>query len=215
MSLEDLSQPVEQTESTPSVMGQPTEPEAPQEPTEPTPTITSIDDYKVEVDGFNFDEFKAIDENKEFLERAKEAGLGNKELGFLLGEYNQLIPNLMQANAALDNEATVKTMNEAWGSEADTNFGFARSAAENLVKNGVLTLDDVNNPAFGNNPLVLKMAAHFGAQLSEDTPPTNTQQNSGDDIQSLMSSEAYLNDKHPDHKRVYAQVQTFYDKQYA
>lgn len=185
-----------------------------QETQQPSGAPESIDGYEVQVEGFDFDEFKAIEENRAFLERAREAGLDNKSLNFLLGEYNQLIPQLMQANAALDNESTVQTMKEAWGGEADQNFGFAQSAANNLIQNGVLTAEEVNNPSFGNNPLVLKMAAYFGRQLSEDVPPSNTQQSGGTDIQSLMRSEAYLNESHPDHNRVYAQVQRFYNKQY-
>lgn len=185
-----------------------------QETQQPSGAPESIDGYEVQVEGFDFNEFKAIEENQAFLERAREAGLDNKSLNFLLGEYNQLIPQLMQANAALDNESTVQTMKEAWGGEADQNFGFARSAAENLISNGVLTAEEVNNPSFGNNPLVLKMAAYFGQQLSEDVPPSNTQQSGSDDIQSLLKSEAYLNDKHPDHARVSAQVQKWYQRQY-
>ena len=174
----------------------------------------SIDGYEVNVDGFDFDEFKAIEENQAFLERAREAGLDNNSLNFLLGEYSQLIPQLMEANAALDNETTVKTMTEAWGAEAEQNFGYAQAVAGNLIANGVLTAEEVNDPSFGNNPLVLKMAAYFGQQLNEDTPPSNTQQNGATDIQSLMQSEAYLNESHPDHKRVFNQVQNFYQKQY-
>ena len=199
------------SEPTPSVLGAPSvEPnpsDSSAEPTEPAVTTgapESIDGYEVNVDGFDFDEFKAIEENQAFLERAREAGLDNNSLNFLLGEYNQLIPQLMEANAALDNEAAVKTMGEVWGAEAEQKFGFARSAAENLVSNGVLTAEEVNNPSFGNNPLVLKMAAYFGAQLNEDTPPSNTQQSGAESIQSLMrcehqhqeSSTAYPRNEH-------------------
>ena len=209
------------SEPNPSVLGAPSAEPNPNdssaEPTEPAVTTgapESIDGYEVNVEGFDFDEFKAIEENQAFLERAREAGLDNNSLNFLLGEYSQLIPQLMEANAALDNEAAVKAMSEVWGGEAEQNFGFARSAAENLVSNGVLTAEEVNNPSFGNNPLVLKMAAYFGAQLNEDTPPSNTQQSGAESIQSLMQSEAYLNESHPDHKRVFNQVQNFYQKQY-
>ena len=174
----------------------------------------SIDGYQVEVENFNFDEFKAIPENQEFLERAREAGLDNSSLNFLLKEYNELIPALMENNAVLDNETTVKTMTEAWGAEAEQNFGYAQAVAGNLIANGVLTAEEVNDPSFGNNPLVLKMAAYFGQQLNEDTPPSNTQQSGGLDVESLMKSEAYLSESHPDHKRVFAQVQNFYQKQY-
>lgn len=174
----------------------------------------TIDGYEVNVEGFNYDEFKAIPENQEFLERAREAGLSSEHLGFLLGEYNQLIPSLMEGNAALDNEACITAMKETWGGETDANFGFAQAAAKNAIQNGILTAEEVNSPEFGNNPLVLKMAAYFGSQLQEDTPPANTQQSGALDVQSLMKSEAYLNVNHPDHKRVFAQVEGFYQKQY-
>lgn len=202
----------------PSVLGSDPQPTDPVEPTDPTPPVStvpeSIDGYEVNVDGFDYDEFKAIPENKEFLERAREAGLDSKGLNFLLGEYNQLIPNLMAGNAALDNEACITAMKESWGEQTDSNFKFAQAAANNVIQNGILTAEEVNSPEFGNNPLVLKMAAYFGQQLQEDTPPSNTQQNGAVDVQSLMKSEAYLNASHPDHKRVYEQVVQSYQKQY-
>ena len=172
----------------------------------------TIDGYEVNVEGFNYDEFKAIPENQEFLERAREAGLSSEHLGFLLGEYNQLIPSLMEGNAALDNEACITAMKETWGGETDANFGFAQAAANNAIQNGILTAEEVNSPEFGNNPLVLKMAAYFGSQLQEDTPPANTQQSGAEDVQSLIASEAYMNERHPDHKRVYAQVEKHFAK---
>ena len=214
---ESNEQSQQPTEPTPSVLNTPPVESNPTESNEqpaPTGAPESIDDYQVEVENFNFDEFKAIPENQEFLERAREAGLDNSSLNFLLKEYNELIPALMENNAVMDNETTVKTMTEAWGAEAEQNFGYAQAVAGNLIANGVLTAEEVNNPSFGNNPLVLKMAAYFGQQLNEDTPPSNTQQNGATDIQSLMQSEAYLNESHPDHKRVYGQVQNFYLKQF-
>lgn len=181
-----------------------------------TPVVTvpeSADGYAVDIDGFDFDEFKAIDENKEFIERAHKAGMSNEHLKFMLSEYNDLLPKILQANSALDNEAAIATMKEAWGNNTNANFGFAKAAADNAIANGILTAEEVNSPEFGNNPLVLKMAAYFGSQLQEDTPPNNAQPSGSTDIQSLLSSEAYLNDKHPDHSRVYAQVQSYYMKQ--
>ena len=197
---------------TPPAEPNPTDPPADVIP--PTGAPESVDGYEVNVEGFNYDEFKAIPENQEFLERAREAGLDSKSLNFLLGEYSQLIPALMQENAHLDNQACISAMNETWGGEASANFGFAQAAANNAIQNGILTPEEVNSPEFGNNPLVLKMAAYFGQQLNEDTPPSNTQQSGAVDVQSLMASEAYLNDKHPDHKSVSAQVERYYSKTY-
>lgn len=172
----------------------------------------SIDGYNVEVEGFDFAEFKAIEENQAFLERAREAGVNNESLNFLLKEYNDLIPNLMEANAHLDNEACVQAMTDVWGGETDVNFGFAKAAANNAIQNGILTSEEVNSAAFGNNPAVLKAMAYFGQQLGEDLPPKNTQPNTATDVTELISSEAYMNESHPDHKRVYAQVVKHFQK---
>lgn len=206
--------PVETTPNsllgTPPAEPNPTEP--PADATPPAGAPESIDGYEVNVEGFNYDEFKAIPENQEFLERAREAGLNNDHLSFLLGEYSQLIPALMQENQHLDNEACMTAMNEVWGGETSANFGFAQAAANNAIQNGILTAEEVNSPAFGNNPLVLKMAAYFGQQLQEDTPPANAQQSGAEDVQSLIASEAYMNESHPDHKRVYAQVEKHFAK---
>ena len=190
----------------------PTDP--PADVTPPTGAPESVDGYEVNVEGFNYDEFKAIPENQEFLERAREAGLDSKSLSFLLGEYNQLIPALMQENAHLDNQACISAMNETWGGEASANFGFAKAAANNAIQNGILTAQEVNSPEFGNNPLVLKMAAYFGSQLGEDTPPSNTQPSSALDIESLMLSEAYNNAGHPEHKAVAMRVSQHFKKQH-
>ena len=77
-------------------------------------------------------------------------------------------------------------VNPSGAADPRVNFGFAKAAADNAIANGILTAEEVNSPEFGNNPLVLKMAAYFGQQLGEDTPPKNTQQSGGADIQSLM-----------------------------
>ena len=197
---------------TPPAEPNPTDPPADVIP--PTGAPESVDGYEVNVEGFNYDEFKAIPENQEFLERAREAGLDSKSLSFLLGEYNQLIPALMQENAHLDNQACISAMNETWGGEASANFGFAKAAANNAIQNGILTAEEVNSPEFGNNPLVLKMAAYFGSQLGEDTPPSNTQPSSALDIESLMLSEAYNNAGHPEHKAVAMRVSQHFKKQH-
>ena len=198
---------------TPPAEPNPTDP-PPADVIPPTGAPESVDGYEVNVEGFNYDEFKAIPENQEFLEGAREAGMDSKALNYVLDHYNQLLPALMQENAHLDNQACISAMNETWGGEASANFGFAKAAANNAIQNGILTAEEVNSPEFGNNPLVLKMAAYFGSQLGEDTPPANTQPNGAVDVQSLMQSEAYLKSNHPDHKRVFAQVEGFYQKQF-
>ncbi|MEF0180660.1 hypothetical protein PXZ69_01580 [Acinetobacter baumannii] len=173
-------------------------------------TVATPDDYSVEIEGFNFDEFKAIDENKEFLKEAHEAGLSNEQLGFVLNKYNQIIPEVMAQMSQMQNETCTETLQKEWGAETHVNIGLAKKAAYAAG----LSDDEMQNPTIGNNPTVIKLLAHFGKQLSEDVPPQNTQQSSGEDVQELMRSEAYSNASHPDHKRVTEQVNRWYAKQY-
>lgn len=213
---DEFTPPVEDNNPQSLLGGNPA-PIEPQEPTDPQPVVTapeSIEGYKVNVDGFNYEEFKAIPENQAFLERAREAGMNNDALSFMMSEYSQLIPSLMQANAALENEACVEHMTGVWGADTSANFGHAKAAADNAIQHGILTAEEVNSPEFGNNPLVLKMAAYFGQQLNEDTPPQNTQQKGTETIEQLMRSEAYRDAKHPDHASTKQKVQAWYQKQH-
>lgn len=178
--------------------------------TEPEP-INSADDYKVEIDGFNFDEFKGIEENKAFLDRAQQAGITNDQLKFVLGEYNDIIPKVMEGAQQFKTEDCTATLQKEWGNDTKANLGLALKAAQSAG----LTIDQINaDPAIGNNPAVIKMLAHFGKQMAEDVPPKNTQQSSGEDIQQLMRSEAYADPKHADHQRVTQQVSQYYAKHY-
>lgn len=176
-----------------------------------TPDPITADSYAVaDIEGFNFDEFKAIDENKAFLERAAEAGITNDQMKFVLGEYNQIIPSVMEQMSQLQTDTCKETLQAEWGAETQANLGLAMKAAQAAG----LSPDDINNPTVGNNPAVIKILAHFGKQLGEDTSPQNTQPSGGEDIQQLMRSEAYSNPKHPDHARVTTQVSQWYAKQY-
>lgn len=182
----------------------------PVEQTTTPATVATPDDYAVELEGFDFEEFKAIDENKDFLKEAHEAGLTNDQLGFVLGKYNEIIPKVMGQMAEMQTENCKEALNQIWGAETQANIGLAVKAAQAAG----LTEAEIQSPAIGNNPAVIKMLAHFGKQLGEDVPPQNTQQSSGLSREELMSSEAYMDANHPDHKRVYAQVARLYEKEF-
>ena len=123
-------------------------------------------------------------------------------VSFVISEYNSRAGELVEGAAALDSESCIATLKEEWGADTDKNMGLAYRAA---VAAG-MTAEQINDPSFGNNPAVVKLAAYFGAQLGEDTPPANTQPTSSEDIESLMLSDAYNDPKHADYKRVQAKV---------
>lgn len=167
-------------------------------------------DYKVEdIEGFNFDDFKAIEENKAFLKAAHAKGLTNAQLGFVLGEYNRIIPDVVNNMVRMDTDKCAATLASEWGDKAPANFQAAYRAG---VAAG-LTEEQMNDPAIGSNPTVIKLLAFYGSQLNEDRPPSGGAFSGGDDIKSLLASEAYRDPKHPDHARTYAKVEKYYQTQ--
>ena len=151
----------------------------------------SADAYSVSIDGFDFDAFK--EDNAEVLQSFHAEGMTNKQVEAVVKAYEQHQSVQMEA------------LQEEWGNDFGANVNLAKQAIEALG----FQASDLDSPIGA-----LKLAAAIGKHIQEDSPPFNTQQNGGESIQQLMQSEAYLNDKHPDHKRVYAQVEQAYAKQY-
>ena len=171
---------------------QPQEPE--KEPTKEIDLPETADAYEVEIEGFDFDAFKADEGNKAFLENALKVGISNEQLGVVLQAYEQ--------HTAVQLEA----LQSEWGGEFDQNLRLAKQAVEAAG----LDPKQIDSPTFG-----IRLAAHFGKALQEDMPPQNTQLGGATDIKELQASEAYMNQSHPEHKSVYAKVQKWYQDQYA
>lgn len=151
----------------------------------------SADAYAVEIEGFDFDAFK--EDNAEILQSFHAEGMTNKQVEAVVKAYEQHQSVQMEA------------LQQEWGNDFGANVNLAKQAIEALG----FQASDLDSPIGA-----LKLAAAIGKHIQEDLPPSNTQQNVGESVQQLMMSEAYLNDKHPDHKRVYAQVEQAYAKQY-
>lgn len=208
------------------VIATPAEPVVPTEPVEPidtalsgaTPTEPPIDtpaepvipeEYKVEIEGFDFEAFKAIESNNELLGRAKELGLSNDQVQFMLKEYNDIIPQVFEAHLQLDTEKTVTGLKELWGNDYDASLGNAVKA----LKAAGFTDEDLSNPAVGNNFELAKLAAHFGGQMKEDNLPNNqTPATVKFDVSTLLSHAAYNNPAHPEYKTVMDQIDQHYAK---
>ncbi|MDA0697170.1 MAG: hypothetical protein O2793_12270 [Proteobacteria bacterium] len=186
----------------------PTTPPSDQQPPA-TPAPFNADDYKVEREGFDFENFKT--ENGDFLKAAHELGINPKQMEFLIGTQMDKISNEIEQLFATHSDATTANLQKEWGDKFSENVGFAKKAA---LAAGI-TQDQLNDPRIGSNEQFIKLAAFFGSQLHEDAPPSsNTQSNSGESIEQLMASEAYRNSDHPDHKIVASKVSNFYAKKY-
>lgn len=174
----------------------------------------SADEYDIDLNSefYSFDDFKQEPENQEFLGKAHELGMTQKQLEFVLGEYARRLPELVMAGKELDIESAHQALSETWKTETDFNQNlrsayqaFQRYAApEDLSK-----IDQV-----GNNPIVIKLLANIGKHLQEDAGISRTIGFQQQDIRQVMASEAYRNPKHPDHKATHARVKRYYESNY-
>ena len=179
-----------------------------------TPPKTA-DEYapKVEVEGFNWEEFKADPRMQSFMKTAHAKGITNDQMSFILGEYAQRAPELVGGAAALDSEAASTQLREVWKTDAEfnKNIGLAFRAFNSLADDA----DKGRIDEIGNNPMVIRMLAKVGAEMQEDAPAggdVNLEEQQS--IRDLMKSPAYMDPKHADHERVSAQVKAYYQKRY-
>lgn len=166
----------------------------------------SADEYKIEREDFDFETFKADESNKAFLSEAQKQGITNKQLDFLIQEYDKRAVDLVSTSSQYDTDNTVQTLQAEWGSNYETNIFSAIKAA----KSAGLTEEQINDPVIGNNPAIIKALSYFGSQMTEDKPVTGGSAVKTD-VQSLMRSEAFFDTKHPEHKSVKAQVDAYYN----
>ena len=164
------------------------------------------DEYAIEREGFNFEEFKADESNKAFLKSAHAHGITNKQLDFLLSEYDKRAVDLVSNTSQMDTDTAIQSLQSEWGKEYESNIFNAIKAA----RSAGLSEEHINDPSIGNNVAVIKALAYFGSQLQEDRPvqhgtPVTT------DITSLMRSEAFFDPKHENHKAVKAQIDAYYN----
>ncbi len=151
----------------------------------------SADAYSVEIEGFDFDAFKA--DNAEVLQSFHAEGMTNKQVEAVVKAYEQHQSVQMEA------------LQEEWGNDFGANVNLAKQAIEALG----FQASDLDSPIGA-----LKLAAAIGKHIQEDLPPSNTQQSGSETIQQLQMSEAYRNADHPDHKSVTQRVDAWYAKQY-
>ena len=143
----------------------------------------TADEYKIEREGFSFDEFKADESNQAFLKAAHEKGITNSQLDFLLSEYDSRAVDLVSTSSQLDTDTTVETLQSEWGKDYESNIFNAVKAAKACG----ISEDQINDPLIGNNVAFIKMAAYFGSQITEDKPISIGTPVS-EDISSLMRS---------------------------
>lgn len=176
------------------------------------------DEYnpKVEVEGFNFDEFKADPESQSFLKSAHAKGLTNDQVGFVIGEYLKRAPALVEGAAAMDTNAATAELKTTWANDADFNKNI--SSAYRAFNAFADEADKAKINEIGNNPIVIRLLANIGKELKEDEPVTQQQPvNDGDfNVRSnelrKQLQELPLHD--PKRKQIQAELDNLYNARY-
>ncbi|EOW0055374.1 hypothetical protein ACOSVF_004408 [Salmonella enterica subsp. enterica] len=167
---------------------------------------------KIESEWLNFEEFKKDPEGAAFLKSAHAKGLTNEQVEFVLNEYGKRAPELISGAGEVDRDATVAELKQAWKTDAEFNANVQnayRAFQAFASPDDIAKMDEI-----GNNPVVIRLLAKVGAEIQEDKPFGGGDVVSGEDVKSLMMSEAYRNEKHPDHASVSAKVQRYYAHKY-
>ncbi|WP_370603642.1 hypothetical protein [Citrobacter braakii] len=173
------------------------------------------DEYapKVDVEGFKWDEFKADPRMQSFMKTAHAKGITNEQMSFIIGEYVQRAPELVNGAAELDADNAATQLRDVWKTDAEfnKNIGLAYRAFSQLADDA----DKGRIDEIGNNPIVIRMLAKVGAEMQEDaTAGSDINLQEQQTIRDLMKSPAYMDPKHADHERISAQVKAFYEKRY-
>ncbi len=181
---------------------------APKDPSEYAP--------KVEIEGFQWDEFKADPEMQGFLKGAHAKGITNDQLSFVLAEYYPRAMQLAEGAGQLSVADCDTALQKAWTTpEAVHNNKIgAYRVFEAFAEKAGVTMEEMEASGAANNPAVMKLLAAIAPELGEDRGVSGIGSGGQEKIEDLLVSEAYTDPKHKDHKLVSEKIRKHYASQY-
>lgn len=167
----------------------------------------SPEDYKFtppeDLKDLSFDE--AV--SKGFRERAHKAGLSAEQYQWIMGEYVDLVPQMLDGAAQASAAEARAELSKVW--QSPTVFEAQINNAARAVSLAPESIRADLHARFGRDPAFLQFAAHMGAQMREDRGPQNADGGTPtpETLQQLMQHPAYRDSKHPEHAAVSARAQ--------
>jgi len=153
------------------------------------------------------------DLSRSFRERAHKAGLTQSQFDFVMGEYFNVVPEVLNAAASVSADEARAELSKVWSTPAELEANM--TAAERAVSQVPQALQEQIKAKYGTDPLFWQFAAVYGREAREDRPPAPAGgAASVTDTDALMRSEAYRNSKHPDHEKVSRQVSEAFQKRH-
>lgn len=149
-----------------------------------------------------------------FRERMHKLGLSQEQFTGVMGEYFGLLPEVL--NTALQKSAAEARaeLSQVWATPAAFDAGL--NNAQRAISGAPEGIRQQVFERFGRDPLFIQFAASFGAEMREDSPPANGDGGSGggNEVESLMASEAYRDPRHKDHHAVSAKVRSHFERRH-
>ncbi|MEE4662723.1 hypothetical protein [Pseudomonas viridiflava] len=134
----------------------------------------SVEEYapKVEVEGFNWEEFKADESTQSFLKGAHAKGLTNDQVSFVIGEYMRVAPELIGGAAQLTTQDCTTALKTLWPDQQamtgnlQSSYRAAQAFAGEAGKPGNF---EALMSKYGNDPDFIAFTANIGKELREDS----------------------------------------------
>ena len=173
---------------------------------------------KIEVEGFNWEEFKADESSQSFLKGAHAKGLTNDQVSFVLGEYLKAAPDLIGGNAVLSEQDCTAALKTVWADDQAMKSGVSASyrAAQAFASEGTAPGNfDALMAKYGNDPDFIAFTANIGKELREDIPVNGNNPASGVDFNVKTAELRAQLETMPQHDPKRAAVKQQLDAMYA
>jgi hypothetical protein len=148
----------------------------------------------------------------EFLKGAHEKGITQAQMDYMLSHYLKEAPALMQGGIQNSVDATVSSLDKAWGADYDKNLAGALKAFDAYASpEDKGKFDDImRDPS-----IAYRVLAKIAPELGEaGGVPRDAAGGSGESVDDLMKSQAYWDTKHADHAKVSAKVRAHYERKH-
>lgn len=178
----------------------------------------AAEEYKVEVPESLKGSWNAEDDEamKQFKADALAHGLTQPQFDFMLERYFAMLPEVATAAQEFAVEQASAELQKAWTTPQDMqkNLGAAARAWNAFAPEGL----DINDPKYGNDPVLLQILAKVGAEMREDSPAIQSQgvapANFDEAVASLRAHPGYADKSHPEHAQVMQKITSLYERKF-
>jgi hypothetical protein len=181
----------------------------------------TVEGYKVNVPEALKDQVSAETLGKDasfqtFLGAMHAAGASQKVLDVAVAEFLSNGGHAPDPSMQMANCVSTLRKGDGWQTQAqyDAQIGLAFNATKSFAEKAGVSMDDIAKAGLNNNAAFIRIMAAIGPELAEDrgASPEAQAQIQGN-LDTLMADPAYLNQNHPKHSTLVAQVETLTKQQ--